>query len=137
MVLVLLAGGQAWRDLSQRGRYWFQTDQYAAARWIAANTPSDAVVGSWTAGIYGYFAQRRVINLDGVVNWDAIRAYQARDLYAYISEQRIGWTVDFDEFAADFKDFFGADSASFLRPVEAFEDARAPFGKLVVYEVKQ
>lgn len=135
VALVLLAGGQAWRDFSQRGRYWFQLDQLAAARWIAAHTPQDAVVGSWTAGVYGYFGQRRVVNLDGVVNWDAIHAYQARDLYAYIAGQRIGWIVDYDEFVADFTHFFGADPASFLTPVQTFEDARAPFGRLVVYEV--
>jgi hypothetical protein len=84
VALGLLAGGQAWRDLSQHGRYWFQSDQLTAARWIATNTPEDDVVGSWTAGIYGYFSQRRVVNLDGVVNWDAVHAYQARNLYGYM-----------------------------------------------------
>lgn len=133
--LALVAGGQAGRDLSTRGRYWFQSDQYAAARWIAAHTPPDAIVGSWTAGIYGYFAERRVVNLDGVVNWDAIRAYRARRLYAYMREQRIGWVVDFDEFVSDFTHFFGADVDEFLAPVETFEDAHAPFGRLVIYEV--
>lgn len=137
MVLGLLAGGQAWRDLSQRGRYWLQPDQLAAARWIATNVPEGDVVGSWTAGIYGYFAQRRVVNLDGVVNWDAIHAYRARDLHAYISQQRIGWIVDFDEFVADFTNFYGADPASFLIPVQTFEDAQAPFGRLVVYKIEQ
>lgn len=135
-VLGLVAGGQAWRDFGRRGRYWFQADQLTAARWIAANTPEDDVVGAWTAGIYGYFSQRRVVNLDGVVNWDAVRAYQARDLYGYMREQRIRWLVDFDEFVADFTHFYGADSETFLVPVQTFEDAQATFGQLVVYVVE-
>ncbi len=47
-------------------------------------------------------SQRRVINLDGVVNWDAVHAYQVRDLYSYMCEQRICWLVDFDEFVGNF-----------------------------------
>ncbi|MDY7080305.1 MAG: hypothetical protein SXV54_25765 [Chloroflexota bacterium] len=136
VVLGLLAGGQVWRDLGQHGRYWFQLDQLAAARWIATNTPEDDVVGSWTAGIYGYFARRRVVNLDGVVNWDAVHAYQARDLYGYMRGQHIRWLVDFDQFVEDFTNFYGADPASFLTPAHVFEGARAPFGRLVVYEVE-
>jgi hypothetical protein len=136
VVLGLVAVGQAWRDFGRRGRYWFQADQLAAARWIAVNTPEDDVVGSWTAGIYGYFSQRCVVNLDGVVNWDAIYAYQARDLYGYMLEQRIRWLVDFDEFVTDFTRFYGVEPEAFLTPVQAFEDAQAPFGRLVVYAVE-
>ncbi len=137
VALGLVAVGQAWRELNHRGRYEFQSDQIAAARWIAVNTPQDAVVGSWTAGIYGYFAEPPVVNLDGVVNWDAIHAYRTRELYAYIAERRIGWIVDFDEFVSDFANFFGTDPAGFLAPVQTFDDAWSPFGQLVVYEFKQ
>ncbi|MCP4539563.1 MAG: hypothetical protein GY832_20705 [Chloroflexi bacterium] len=133
---VAVAWGQAWRDFGQRGRYWFQVDQLAAARWIAANTPEGDVVGSWTAGIYGYFSQRRVVNLDGVVNWDAIHAYQTRDLYDYMREQRIWWLLDFDEFVGNFTRFFGAEPETFLTPMQVFEDTQAPFGRLVVYAVE-
>jgi hypothetical protein len=136
IVVVLLAAGQSWRDLRNRGRYWFQLDQLAAARWIAVHTEPDDVVGSWTAGIYGYFSERRVVNLDGVVNWEAIHAYHARELYAYMQEQEIAWVVDFDEFVADFVRFYGADPADFMEPIVSFEEAQAPFGGLVVYAVE-
>lgn len=39
-----------------------------AGRWIDANLPVDARVGSWDAGTIGYFADRHIVNLDGVVN---------------------------------------------------------------------
>ncbi len=48
-----------------------------AGEWIRANTPPDAVFASWDAGVVGYFSQRQVINIDGVVNskayYDAMR----------------------------------------------------------------
>ena len=37
--------------------------------------PDDAILGSWDAGAIGYFAERPVVNLDGVVNsYDYLRA---------------------------------------------------------------
>lgn len=49
----------------------------AAGRWVATHLPPDARVASWDAGAFGYFAHRRVVNLDGVVNsaawFDAVR----------------------------------------------------------------
>jgi hypothetical protein len=135
-VVVLLAVGQSWRDLRTPGRYWFQLDQLEAAHWLAANTAPDEVVGAWTAGLYGYFSDRRVVNLDGVVNWEAIHAYRARELYAYVQRQEIAWVVDFDEFVGDFVPLYGAAPARFLVPVKTFEAAEAPFGKLVIYAVE-
>jgi hypothetical protein len=49
-----------------------------AGEWITANLPAEAVLGSWDAGVLGYFTEQPVMNLDGVVNsfeWlDALRA---------------------------------------------------------------
>lgn len=36
--------------------------------WISENLPADAVLGSWDAGVLGYFTDQPVMNLDGVVN---------------------------------------------------------------------
>jgi hypothetical protein len=41
-----------------------------AGRWISAHLPDDAVIGSWDAGVLGYFTDQPVVNLDGVVNSD-------------------------------------------------------------------
>lgn len=39
-----------------------------AGRWVARNLPADAVLAMKDSGAFGYFAERRVMNLDGVVN---------------------------------------------------------------------
>ena len=40
----------------------------AAALWVRENTSADTVLASWDAGVVGYFSDRPVVNLDGVVN---------------------------------------------------------------------
>jgi hypothetical protein len=39
-----------------------------AGVWVATNLPPDTVLGMKDSGIFSYFAQRRVMNLDGVAN---------------------------------------------------------------------
>ena len=46
----------------------FYAQRMAAARWIRENTPPDAIIGAWNAGQLGYFSDRRVVNLDGLIN---------------------------------------------------------------------
>ena len=41
---------------------------YSAAVWASQNLPADAVVGMMDCGVFGYFSQRRVVNLDGLIN---------------------------------------------------------------------
>lgn len=41
---------------------------YSAALWVRANTHPDAVLAWTDTGVFGYFADRRVVNLDGLVN---------------------------------------------------------------------
>ncbi len=65
-----------------------------AALWLRDNTPRDAVVGSWNAGIISYYSQRRVVNLDGLVNsWDYFQRAQY-DLCRYWEENGIAFVAD-------------------------------------------
>lgn len=45
-----------------------QENDRRAGEWISANLPRDTVLGSWDAGVVGYFTDQPVMNLDGVVN---------------------------------------------------------------------
>ncbi len=51
-----------------RGRNVYQRDMLELADWMRDNLPPDAVVGAWDSGIYSFYSQRRVINLDGLMN---------------------------------------------------------------------
>ena len=53
-----------------------QEGDRSTALWVRDNTPEGTVLASWDAGIVGYFADRPVVNLDGVVNsfeWEQAR----------------------------------------------------------------
>ncbi len=67
---------------------------YDGAQWIRANLPADTVIGAWNAGAIGYLSERRVVNLDGLVNsWEY---YQTKryDLCRYWQEIGITYVVD-------------------------------------------
>lgn len=65
-----------------------------AARWTRANLPADAVIGSWNAGTLGYLSQRRVVNLDGVVNSWAYHETDRHDLCRYWDAMGITHLID-------------------------------------------
>ncbi len=69
-------------------------NQLEAARWLEANTQPEARIGSFNAGILGYFSDRTVVNLDGVVNEDAYRARRDGMMRRYICERDIRYLVD-------------------------------------------
>jgi len=93
LFVVLLIGfgwtAQGWQPSSPH-----VVQQLEGARWIAANTPEDARIGAFNAGIYGYFSGRTVVNLDGVVNLKAYRANRAGGLMDYVLAEKIEYVID-------------------------------------------
>jgi 4-amino-4-deoxy-L-arabinose transferase-like glycosyltransferase len=71
------AGLWEWRGLALRPA---QADGYHLADWLARETPPSARIGAWNSGIIGYFANRTVVDLDGVVN---------NGLYAFVRERGV------------------------------------------------
>jgi hypothetical protein len=70
-------------------------DAYLAAAWINENLPEDALIGSWNAGVLGYYTERPVINLDGLINDFELYEY-IRDgrIVDYIRDKRIQYVAD-------------------------------------------
>jgi hypothetical protein len=68
----------------------------ASWRGIGARVDPQARVGAFQAGIYGYFAGREVVNLDGKVNQDAFAAIRNKRLHEYIRAQNIHYILDRD-----------------------------------------
>jgi hypothetical protein len=65
-----------------------------ASHWAKNNLPPDAVIGTWNAGTIGYLSERRVVNLDGVVNdWDYYQDGR-KDLCRYWDENNIQYLLD-------------------------------------------
>lgn len=73
--------------------------RYHTALWMAEHLPAEARLASWNAGIMGYFSERTVINLDGLING---ADYYHRVVVGpltweeYVREQEVDYIVDFN-----------------------------------------
>jgi hypothetical protein len=105
--------------------------------WLQAHTRPSSVIGSFNAGIFGYFSHRRVVNLDGVVNESAYRALAAHRLADYVHDAGIEWVVDWAGQVEWFLAHFGDKSRVRLEtvPVQLFEQPALVGERLVVYRI--
>jgi len=101
--IFLIFGVAGWGQ----GAYPWQTEMYQGATWLAVNTPSSSRVASFNAGIYAYFSQRSVTNLDGTVNGVAFKAIQSRNLMQYILDDEIDFLIDYEASFDMYASFFG------------------------------
>ncbi len=65
--------------------------------WIRNNLPKDATIGVWNAGYIGYFSERKVINLDGLINGKELYDYykSGKGVWNYIIDKRIDYIADY------------------------------------------
>jgi hypothetical protein len=70
--------------------------RWEAGLWLRDHVDAEARIGSWNAGTIAYASDRRVVNLDGLVNdrayFDEVIRGQA--LAEYLDRERISWLVD-------------------------------------------
>lgn len=68
-----------------------------AAQYVSAQS-ANSRFGSWNAGIIGYYSPRgKLINLDGLVNDDAIPYIKRNELDVYITKSKVGYLIDFEK----------------------------------------
>ena len=98
-----LIGTEFWKE----GSFPWQIESVATAKWLKNNTPQDAVVGTFNAGIVAFFSERKTINLDGKINNPALKAREQNRLLAYINGQKIGYLVDYPQYFRNYEKFMG------------------------------
>jgi hypothetical protein len=76
----------------------FHIASYHAARWVSSHTPTATIMAMKDSGAFGFFSNRHVINLDGVVNDrgyqralvdQGIAAYLAREHVAFLAHHSL------------------------------------------------
>jgi hypothetical protein len=108
--MTLVGAVDAWRNHHGISLWHvFHGDLYRAANWIRDNTPPDAIVGGWNCGIVGYHSGRTVVNLDGVINDDALEPLRRRELARYIDARHIRWLADADDQIVKFMSGYSGD----------------------------
>jgi hypothetical protein len=79
------------------------TARYNVALWMAENSAPGTVFASWNAGQLGFFSDRTVINLDGVIN--SLDYYERvlvgpTSLTDYLIENNVDFIVDYDTYGS-------------------------------------
>lgn len=95
MLLALVAVYQPYDAMGWGGDHPHELNAYEGARWLRENTTPDTRAGSFNGGIIGYFSDRTVVNLDGVVNEGAYEALRDCTMTTYVRDQRLAYIVDF------------------------------------------
>ncbi len=67
---------------------------YNGTSWLNENLSEYDTVAASQCGNTGYFFKGRSINLDGVVNYNAYRAYKSQELLQYFEENHITYLAD-------------------------------------------
>ena len=96
-VPLLIGLGMQWRTFSDPEIRSIQLANKAAAEWINEGLPADAVLASWDAGILGFYADRPVVNIDGVVNspeWRQATQEGYRAVGAFLDRDGVGYIVN-------------------------------------------
>jgi len=74
----------------------FNRHTYQAAQWVKAHLPRDAVLAMTDCGIFGYFAERSVVNLDGVINnYEYQEFLRTRSFAEYLRSRKVQYLVHY------------------------------------------
>lgn len=72
------------------------TEMVATARWLERNTPPDALIAAHDIGALGYFSNRRLLDLAGLVSPEVIAFIRdERRLSAYLTANRADYLMTF------------------------------------------
>jgi len=86
--LAIIAGGTTlWRAIYRDSVAHIHTTHVGCGRWIAEHLPADAVVATYDLGGIAYHAERRVVDLGGLVDPAMARHLFAGDCAPYLREQ--------------------------------------------------
>ncbi len=133
LVLVLAAQGlKGWRQ----GLYPWQANMLAGAHWAAEQTPPDATIASFNSGLQAYYSDRHVLNLDGVVNWQAIDAIENRQLLRYAVEAGADYLVDYDAYIfSQYAPYLGPGAEKCLALIAVVSPPFPPYGSVSAYTI--
>lgn len=92
--LVALLAAQSFRAAA-RPPFPAQRFHAAAGLWLAEHAPPGRVA-AWNAGILGYFAGGRVVNIDGLVNDDLVDDVVRGELRCYLLRADIRYIMDWE-----------------------------------------
>lgn len=78
------------------------TEMVDTSKWIAANTPQDAVIGAHDIGALGFFGNRKILDLAGLVTPDVIPFIRDQsELALYLNKEDADYLMTFPDWYPD------------------------------------
>src|SRR3989338_8610 len=82
------------KNLKFKQGWKFGANSYKAAIWARDNMEKNAIFGMRDSGIFSFFSQRRVVNLDGVINNYEYQEYLSSGKFSeYVTKNNISYIV--------------------------------------------
>jgi hypothetical protein len=126
-------------DKNLQNREIMQDTLWDAIQWRNENLPEGSRIGSFNAGIQGYFSKHELINLDGLVNNKASEHMLHHDMWKYIVEvEKLDYVTDFPQyFTYRYNHFFGPDltGEEVLKKLEVVNSTETNGNKVNLYQV--
>lgn len=95
MILLLVFWGRGAAEYAL-GVAVIETEMVAVAHWVAQNTPEQALIAAHDIGALGYFGQRRLVDLAGLVSPEVIPFIRDEEMLAkYLDDQGADFLVTF------------------------------------------
>jgi hypothetical protein len=78
------------------------TEMVQAAKWVRENTPEEAVIAAHDIGALGYFGERQITDLAGLISPDVIPFFgDDQSLERYLDEQNVDYLYSFTDWYPD------------------------------------
>jgi hypothetical protein len=132
ILLGLIAAAQSFKMIAEP-EFKAQADMRAGADWLRQHTGPAETIGAFNAGIYAYYGGRRVLSLDGLVDWGAIEARQQKQLLDYFGRRGGRLLIDHQAYVESFRPFYGTRE---LRPLAELPVEEDTYGPIRIYELQ-
>lgn len=72
--------------------------QVATAKWLKGNTPEGSVIATHDVGAIGYYSERKIVDVAGLINPEFIKKLNTKDFARFMTEQMVKEHVDYIAF---------------------------------------
>jgi hypothetical protein len=98
IVFILITIATGIKNSLEINEYPHQVEMLSGSEWLKNNTSPDQIVVSFNSGIFGYFSDRIVVNLDGAVNQKAYLEIKKNQLWQISKQSKADYYIDYDPF---------------------------------------
>jgi arabinofuranosyltransferase len=83
------------KDLYAEQTHHIAIRQVATAKWLKNNTPEGSIIATHDVGAIGYYSERKIVDVAGLINPEFIKKLNSKDFANFMTEQMVKEHVDY------------------------------------------